>query len=984
MPPERWERIKEAFDAIVDLDTAGRATALSELRSQDPDLRAAVEELVANHDRAGEFLTEPMALELVPALTDGEILAGRYQIVRFIGRGGMGEVYEAQDNQLGERVALKTISPDIALDERYVARFIREVKLARKVTNNHVCRVHDVGQQDESTRRISFLTMQLVEGETLAARLRRCHHLSAAEAFPLIEQMAEALSAAHEENIIHRDFKPANIMLAAENGETRVVVTDFGLARSALIAQSVQSGLESGKPPGTPGYIAPELFHAGARATVASDIYSFGVVIREMLAGKRPAPGGDAPPPLPPLEARWANAIQRCLDPDPSRRFQSALEVANAIRPEGLAVRLAAWARKHPYMSGAAVVVLFGTVLTAPEVIRWLTSTQVVPEIRQVTFESGLSDYPAVSSDGKMLVYASDRGGTGNLNLYVRQVDGEGEPIRLTSHEADDYSPSFSADSARIVFRSDLGGGGVYQIPTLGGEAQLLAKGGWGPTFSPDGKWIAYWVGMPGSGFVPGSSQVYVKPAGGGPAKALQTNLVATVWPVWAPDSKRLLLVGRPNTKEEPSVSVDWWVVGLNGGPVVKTSALAAFRAQHLTYPLGQDWMAPIAWLPGDQRILFSATSGDTNNLWEIPISDSGKVITPPRQRTFNTSLDLHAFSVGEPKGPVRRLLFSSLTGSVNVWSLPIDANTGRITGEMENLTKGVSYAAAPSVSADGKKLVFIAARSKTWSVRTRDLETGKETTLASMDASTRVNARWLRPRISPDGGIVAYVDPDDHLYVVDTQTGATEKVCDGCGPPTDVSLGGQKVLFEPLGPPEHVMMIDVPAKRKTPMVASQAADHILYQGRFSPDGRWVAFHAALDNSLNKKVFISPIHDGHGAEEKDWIPVTDGLQVDANVAWSPDGNLLYFFSERDGFRCIWAQHLEPATKQPAGSAFPVKHFHNPRQSVKRVDRWDLTGLSAAQGRLVFAVSELMGNIWMEERKTAGAGWFLRLMAAISQ
>jgi len=548
VPPEQWERVKEAFDAIVDLDAAGRATALSELRLQDPELHAAVEELVANHDRAGDFLTEPMALELVPTLTVGEIIAGRYEIMRFIGRGGMGEVYEAQDNQLGERVALKTIGPDIALDDRYVARFVREVKLARNVTNKHVCRVHDVGQQDGSTRRISFLTMELIEGETLAARLRRCHHLSAAEAFPLIEQMAEALSAAHEEKIIHRDFKPANIMLALENGYTRVVVTDFGLARSALTTQSVQSGLES-KPPGTPGYIAPELFHPGARATVASDIYSFGVVIREMLTGKKKASGSDSPPPQLPLDARWENAIQRCLDPDPSRRFQSALEVANAIRPESLTARLVAWTRTHRYVS-AATVTLVLALWAVPDVIRRLTSTQAVPEFRQLTFDSGYSDYPAVSPDGKLLAYASDRGGTGNLNLFVRQVDSEAEPTRLTRHEADDYSPSFSADGFRIVFRSDVGGGGVYQVPTLGGEAQLIARGGWGPSFSPDGKWIAYWVGLPGSGFVSGSSQVYVKPAKGGPAKAVSTNLAATFWPVWAPDSKRLLLIGKPNTQE--------------------------------------------------------------------------------------------------------------------------------------------------------------------------------------------------------------------------------------------------------------------------------------------------------------------------------------------------------------------------------------------------------------------------------------------------
>jgi serine/threonine protein kinase len=136
---------------------------------------------------------------------------------------------------------LKTIRPDIALDERNVARFIQEVKLARNVTNKHVCRVHDVDQHDEPWGRIVFLTMELIEGETLSERLRRCGHMTSVEAFPLVEQMAEALAAAHEEDIIHRDFKPGNIMLTTENGATRVVVTDFGLARSEDSTQSAAS-----------------------------------------------------------------------------------------------------------------------------------------------------------------------------------------------------------------------------------------------------------------------------------------------------------------------------------------------------------------------------------------------------------------------------------------------------------------------------------------------------------------------------------------------------------------------------------------------------------------------------------------------------------------------------------------------------------------------------------------------------------------------
>jgi hypothetical protein len=167
-------------------------------------------------------------------------------------------------------------------------------------------------------------------------------------------------------------------------------------------------------------------------------------------------------------------------------------------------------------------------------------------------------------------------------------------------------------------------------------------------------------------------------------------------------------------------------------------------------------------------------------------------------------------------------------------------------------------------------------------------------------------------------------------------------------------------------------MTIDVPARRIGSLIHSERSDHILYRGRFSPDAQWVAFDAALDKSLNKRVFISQIRDGHGTSEANWIAVTDGLQVDAYVAWSPDGNLLYFLSERDGFRCIWAQRLTPATKQPNGAPFPVRHFHNARESLARVDRFDLVGLSAARDKVVFSMSE----------QTAPRGSFSRWISAV--
>lgn len=956
-----WEHLKELFEGLADLTPDQRAAHLDKLCGAEPSLRAELEKLLEADEKARSFMQVPAihwsssTVTTSPAVfSAGEQVAGRFRIVRFLGQGGMGQVYQAEDEVLGGFVALKAIRPEIASDEQTLERFKQEVRLAKEVTDENVCRVFDLDHHNVPP----FITMELVEGETLSRRLHK-GRMTTAEALPLIEQMAQGLNAAHRKGIIHRDLKPGNIMLTGTgHGAVRVKVMDFGLARSLEGNTSL-----AGRKVGTPDYMAPELL-AGGRATVASDIYALGLVMFEMVTGTKPAFDRSREPArspcalIPGLDPSWETAILGCLERDPARRISSTIEVADVIRGK---TSLWRWVRGHRRVMWAAGLALLSLFLIR-YVIMLGSRPFGEPTLSQVTTDPGLSSYPAVSPDGKWLAYASDRSGDGDLDIWLRQIDG-GEPMRLTRNPADDYDPSFSMDGTKIAFRSERDGGGIYLVSTLGGDPQLLAPGGYGPRFSPDGQWIAYWVGSPGSGFVPGS-HVYVKPTRGGPARQVQTNLMAEFWPVWSPDSKRLLVIGRPDAKQDPSVNVDWWVVPLNGGVAVKAFALSSFRRQKLVPQVGQDWISPIVWLPGENRVLFSAKLGDTSNLWDVSISGTGKVIGIAARRTFTTSVDLHASVILEPNGSLRRMLFSSLAGAVGIWSLPIDANTARVTGEMVNLTRGIFYAAAPSISADGTSLVFISTRSKIWSLRTRDLETGKEDMLASADAN------WFRAQISPDGGSIAYVDPGDHMYVVNTHTGTTEKICDRCGPPTDVGPGGQKILFEPIDPPEDVMTIDAPTGRIGSFVHAGKPDHILYGGRYSPDGRWVAFHATVDKSPNFKVFISPVRDGHGLAEADWISVTDGSQIDRNVAWSPDGNLLYFLSQRDGFRCVWAQPLDPATKQPAGTASAVRHFHNPRQSLARVDRPSLIGMSVARGRLIFAMSELTGNIWMEERKTA--------------
>src|SRR5688500_10474744 len=203
----------------------------------------------------------------------------------------MGELYEAYDLELNEQVALKTIRPEIAANERMTQRFRREVQLARRVTHPNICRIFDLFQhRPPAGPAVDFITMELLEGETLADRLKRAGRFTPDEALPIISQLASALGAAHAVGVVHRDLKTSNVMLLPGDGRAapRAVITDFGIAHR-LAATAVEGATTAfrGEVLGTPDYMAPEQIE-GARITPATDVYSFGVVMYEMLTGVRP------------------------------------------------------------------------------------------------------------------------------------------------------------------------------------------------------------------------------------------------------------------------------------------------------------------------------------------------------------------------------------------------------------------------------------------------------------------------------------------------------------------------------------------------------------------------------------------------------------------------------------------------------------------------------------------------------------------------
>ncbi len=300
----------------------------------------------------------------------GQTLAGRFRVIRFVARGGMGEVYEAEDQELNERVAVKTARFESSQGSHEIERFRREIQLARKVTHPNVCRTFDVFRHVTPTpggaapSQILLVSMELLAGKTLHNRVRTGGPLTTAEAMPIVTQLCAGLQAAHSVGVIHRDFKSSNVMLAPafpsgqqgtpqqtpqSSQSFRAVITDFGLAHAE--EHHGQTLTRPGDMVGTPAYMAPEQIEGGL-ITPATDIYSLGIVLYEMLTGELPFVGdtplstamkrlkAPAPSPLsrvPDLNAKWVAVVARCLEREPGQRFANTEEIIQVLRGQSVA-----------------------------------------------------------------------------------------------------------------------------------------------------------------------------------------------------------------------------------------------------------------------------------------------------------------------------------------------------------------------------------------------------------------------------------------------------------------------------------------------------------------------------------------------------------------------------------------------------------------------------------------------------------------------
>ncbi|MHB1045219.1 MAG: protein kinase domain-containing protein [Thermoanaerobaculia bacterium] len=827
---------------------------------------------------------------------------GPYEVVAPIGRGGMGEVFRARDTRIGREVALKVLSGSACADEERFRRFELEARAAGALSHPNVVVLHDVGTEAG----VPYLVSELLEGETLADRLRR-GALAPRRAVEIAIEVASALAAAHEKGIVHRDLKPENVFLTAD-GQTKVL--DFGLAKLLGDGPPGAKGGSSGPETrsdivvGTAGYMAPEQVR-GEELDGRADVFALGTCLYEMLTGRRAFGAGSAvetmaaillsePPDLTSLRQgipiQLERIVRRCLEKQRGARFQSARDLAFALESldtaslpaepgrAGATVRLRGRGGRSRLLGPAAFVAAGAVAGFAGAFALRGPAAEPPPALRTLT-HSGVDSQPAASPDGSLVAFSSRRGG--RSRIWLKQVRGEGETALTTG--PGDSLPRFFPDGQSLLFTRTDGSAGpsLWRVPLVGGAERRLFSAAEAGDVSPDGTEVAFLRLLRPADR---ATALLLGPVAGGEARELARFDTVVASPRFSPDGETIalseegsaqsgvagsiVLVGRdgrvrrlplPLAARQPT-AVAWLSSGesLLAGvfdasvPHARTVGLRVLRM-----PASGGDAQVVAWWPSAGRTLDVLAEGRVvfdsvatrESLYEVPLGRAG----PVRWLTHGTATDRQP--VYSPDG--KRILFSSdRSGQLDLWVLE------RETGALRRVTDDAAQDWDPAFSPDGRRILWSSDRSGRFEVWTSGLDGTDARRL------TRGEGDAENPVLTPDGGMLLW--------------GSLERGRGGIWRARPDGSGAK------------------------PLVRGQA----LQLPEVSPDGRWVAFREGIGTGP-RAIRIVGLADG--AEVASIVlpevvdPVTAGES--GRSRWMPDGRLAFVGVDAQGVAGVFAQEV---------------------------------------------------------------------------
>jgi|GEM_PF-81036 len=909
MNPEHYRHIGELYHAALELEPGERAAFLNQACAGDAALRSEVESLIASHEQAADSMAAPvleMAAELLARGNHQPVIGqmlGHYQILSLLGAGGMGEVYLAEDRQLGRKVALKLLPAQFTADAERVRRFRQEARAASSLNHPNIITIYEIGQVERSY----YIATEYIEGETLRQRMASApqQRMKLSDAVEIAAQIAAALSTAHEAGITHRDIKPENVMVRRDG---LVKVLDFGLAKltepRAPVVDTQASTVagastESGVVMGTAQYMSPEQAR-GQKVDARTDIFSLGIVLYEMLAGRAPFVGVNAldvigailnqelvplRQHLPDVPAELQRIVSKALCKDREQRYQHTkdlmIDLTNLRRELEFEEKLKGVQGFVVPPGGSSVLTreiptVAGTANAQPaeaatnEVVAARTSSSVeiiIGEIKRHKLGVGVA---------LVILVAAVAGFAFGLYKLSRQNQSPNRAlgpaprvVPFTSFSGNECCPSFSPDGNQIAFawngekedNTDI----YVKLIDAGAPLRLTTHpdADLSPAWSPDGRYIA---------FIRSSKDekgIYLVPALGGQERALCTLTPASAGRAyflsWSPDGKLLAFSEKNSPQEADSI----FLLSVES---LEKRRLTSHPEHSLTLQTARRLTIPTTHYVGDfdpsfspdgKMLAFIRSNADVDEIYLVPTTGG----EPKRLTNDNRKIDEGL--AWTPDG--REIVFASnRAGSYTFWRIPIAGGTP------ERLVAGGDNVYAPAIARQGNRLAYTQYNSdmNIWRFEARR-SSGRTNSPAKWISSTQAE---FSPQYSADGKRIVFISGRSgniEVWVCDS---------DGSHPIQITSFGGPNV-----GTP-----------------------------RWSPDGRQIAFDSNADTYQD----IYVISAGGGKPRR----LTVETSHNARPSWSRDGKWIYFGSNRSGTWQVWKAPSEggqavQVTKQGGREAF---------------------------------------------------------------
>ena len=760
----------------------------------------------------------------------GQVIS-HYRIVEKLGEGGMGVVYKAEDLKLGRAVALKFLPSHLLESEEHKARFLHEARAAALLDHPNICTVYEIDEADGKT----FLAMACLEGQTLKQKIA-ARPLPLEEALDIALQIGQGLQAAHEKGVVHRDIKPANILITPQ-GQVRIM--DFGLAQLSDRTKLTATGTKLG----TPAYMSPEQT-AGKSTDRRTDIWSFGVVLYEMVSGQLPFQGESEqavaygivhtePEPLTALRSGVPkdldSVIAKALAKDLTERYQHVedmlvdLRVARKRWEQGR-LRSAAPAQgaRRSRVALAALLVVIAAFAGWWGLRQSQRATNPLAGARftRLTDFEGMEIEAAISPDGKFVAFLSDREGV--FDLWVTQI-GSGEFRNLTQGQFPDLphetmrSIGFSADGAHLWLRAE----GGKLLPTMGGLARPFGPQGLDPRWSPDGKKILYFAPPENDALVIAEANF------SNPRQILRGDFKAGIhqhFPTWSPDSRFAYCV-----RGVPPDQVDIWRVPAEGGDAEQITR----HDSRLTFPTLLD----------NRTLLYTATAEDGSGPWMYVMDLEDR--SPQR-----ATIGVEKYSSVAASADGRRLAVSVANPTGSLWTVPI---SDEIAAEaaVSRYQVPTSRAIAPRLASD--VLYYLSSRAGAdglWKAKE-----GQAVELWKGADGVVTEA----PAVSPDGSTLCFSfrkGGRSHLYLMNTE-GANIR---SLAPSLDVegsaswSPDGQWIAVS-ADAGDGVRLFKVPVDGGAPVTLSDIRTN---DPLWSPDGRLIVYEQATAGSSRMVGAVTP------------------------------------------------------------------------------------------------------------------------------